>query len=209
MRLAVTAFARHIFLPAKFIAHDRRADFSCRYFCFRVFFRPTSSLLLQFRIQWFLNVHIGSRQEPSFADLVRKYTAAVRRVQRAFRRILRMRQAYLEALMAHFSADHLVKAELSRLWSAHASVPSTPAVRELEEVPKPKAANKSKRDSNKRDKGPKGLPSKGLPVAPPPPSGGLAPKSFRSRRRNAIQITDPLKLIPDAAPAWVKDRTSD
>lgn len=168
MRLAVTAFVRTIGIPAKFIANER--------------------------MHWFLNIHTGSRDEPSFADLVKRYMAAVRRVQRAFRRILRIRQAHVEAVLAHFRGDHLVRPELAKLWQQQAAQAAQAALQppRRESVPeRPKA--KAKRDKKST--------AKALAKPPPAPST----HSFRGRRRNAIQVSEPIKLIPDNAPGWVKD----
>lgn len=145
-------------------------------------------------MHWFLNIHTGSRDEPSFADLVKRYMAAVRRVQRAFRRILRIRQAHVEAVLAHFRGDHLVRPELAKLWQQQAAQAAQAALQapRRESVPeRPKA--KAKRDKKST--------AKALAKPPPAPST----HSFRGRRRNAIQVSEPIKLIPDNAPGWVKD----
>jgi len=172
--LAVTNFTRGTSLAAKFIAQER--------------------------VKWFLTARLGSLQAPSFTDLVRMYIAAARKVQKAFRRILMIRQAHVEALMAHFNASHLIKKEMAKLFEVANDDKKKSFSEEAAAVKGPKSQRKGEKRGKEEGKKEPKPPAKPVKPSPPTPS---AP--YSRRRRHAVILADPAALVPDLAAEWVKD----
>jgi len=157
--------------------------------------RPNVNTMAQDRLQWFLNLHLHSRAEPSVSATIKRYMNAVRKVQRAFRRGLMIRAAQTEALMNHFSQENLVKHELAILMEDTRLSPEAKATIRKSLHSDGSIAPAKTKSPGKASEVPK--PGKAAKKVEKPKA-----ESKPEKRRGAV-VMDFNAVIPDYAPAWV------